>query len=289
MPAYECFEKRIQFPKAYKVFYHYFYKCVVGERNWADAIENKSEFGNFNTEAFTHMVLKNNYTAWTAAMMSTKEHLKTQYDVQAGGRKGEDSKTLFDAIDLEVEYEDVDACDDEQTHLMCFTEKRNKEIYKKALERRRDMERQITNEVALQTKLLEEIQLAKNDLLQCELENNVPKNDKSKKRRKVLQDMKPFTRSKNPKELEAPNKKKKKSQRKSSIKDKKLGWFYSGHRFMQEKCLEIRKDRSEGVYTKFECTYRKMYTNGRDDEDDDEEESEERFEIDKDLLWSVPV
>ena len=63
MPAYECFEMRLRFPKAYKVFYEYFYKSVVGESNWADALESKSEFGNFNTEAFTHMMLKNNYTA----------------------------------------------------------------------------------------------------------------------------------------------------------------------------------------------------------------------------------
>ena len=100
--------------------------------------------------------------------------------------------------------------------------------------------------------------------------------------------MKPFTRSKSPQELEMPRKKKK-SQRRASVNDKKLGWFYSGHRFMQEKCLEIRKDRSEGVYTRFEYTYRKTYANRRDDEADDDEESEEKFEIDKDLLWSVPV
>ena len=95
--------------------------------------------------------------------------------------------------------------------------------------------------------------------------------------------MKPFTKSRNPDESTAPKKKKKK-QAMTSVKDKKLGWFYSGHRFMQEKCLEIRKDREDGGYNDFERIYRGAYGKIEEEEED---AVGERFTIDKDAMWQL--
>ena len=122
-------------------------------------------------------------------------------------------------------------------------------------------------------------------MVRCEEERDIGKLDKSRKRRKVLQDMKPFTKSRSPDENTAPKKKKRK-QGTTSVKDKKLGWFYSGHRFMQEKCLEIKRDREKGKYEDFECIYRGTYGKIEEEEEDG---VEERFTIDKDTMWQLDL
>ena len=116
-------------------------------------------------------------------MLSTKEHLKTQYDVQSNAAEGEERKTLFDVLDMEVEY-DLDEIPENGSDICFVTKKSGQDKYEKALGKRRALEREVAVEVAAQTRLLEDIQSAKNDLLQCELENDLPKDAKSKKRRK---------------------------------------------------------------------------------------------------------
>jgi len=86
MLAFECFEERWRFPKAYHLFYDHFFKAAVGEKKWKESLEDNKPFGNSNTEAFALMLLKNNYHAWMAQAYSVFE-FENQYDIERKERK----------------------------------------------------------------------------------------------------------------------------------------------------------------------------------------------------------
>ena len=68
LPSLSTFEERLSNPKTYYLFYVYFYRPAIGEAEWKNFVErgkdDQARIGNSNTEAFAHMVLKNNYFAW---------------------------------------------------------------------------------------------------------------------------------------------------------------------------------------------------------------------------------
>jgi len=86
MLAFECFEERWEFPKAYHLFYYLFYKAAVGDKRWKASLEENKPFGNSNTEAFALMLLKNNYHAWMARA-STEFNFENQYEIEREERK----------------------------------------------------------------------------------------------------------------------------------------------------------------------------------------------------------
>jgi len=86
MVAFECFEGRWKFPKAYHLFYDLFYKAAVGDKRWKESLQDNKPFGNPNTEAFALMILKNNYHAWMA-QASVEGEFENQYDIEMKERK----------------------------------------------------------------------------------------------------------------------------------------------------------------------------------------------------------
>lgn len=65
MLSSESFESCIENPKAYYVFYQYFYKAAIGETKWKEYLGKSGDrIGNSNTEAFALLLLANNYKAW---------------------------------------------------------------------------------------------------------------------------------------------------------------------------------------------------------------------------------
>jgi len=91
MLAFECFEERWKFPKAYHLFYDSFFKAAVGEKRWKESLAKDKPFGNSNTEAFAFMVLKNNYHAWLAQAKSELRFF-SQYDLEIIERKPVDQR-----------------------------------------------------------------------------------------------------------------------------------------------------------------------------------------------------
>ncbi len=109
MIAFECFQDRWNFPKAYHLFYETFFKAAVGEKNWKGRLEQGEPFGNSNTEAFALMVLKNNYIAWMA-QAATEFNFENQYSMELKRRRrlegnDEDSDEDEEQMDLETEEE----------------------------------------------------------------------------------------------------------------------------------------------------------------------------------------
>ena len=65
MLSLESIEQRLENPKAYYVFYDYFYKAAVGEVRWKECLDcGDMRIGNDTTEAFALLLFANNYKAW---------------------------------------------------------------------------------------------------------------------------------------------------------------------------------------------------------------------------------
>ena len=69
-------------PKAYYVFYEYFYKAAVGESWWKDCMKKiDGRIGNDTTEAFALLLFANNYKAWLyEEKIKHGDELWTEYD-----------------------------------------------------------------------------------------------------------------------------------------------------------------------------------------------------------------
>ena len=65
MLSLESIEQRLENPKAYYVFYEFFYKAAVGEGDWKNCLKiSDKRFGNDSTEVFALLLFANNYKAW---------------------------------------------------------------------------------------------------------------------------------------------------------------------------------------------------------------------------------
>ena len=98
----ESIEKRLSNPKAYYIFYIFFYKAAVGEARWKECLEmEEGRIGNNNTEAFALLLFSNNFKAW---LYEEKERhgdaLMTEYDTTPTSSK----KSIVDSLlqDLEI-------------------------------------------------------------------------------------------------------------------------------------------------------------------------------------------
>ena len=102
MVSLESMMLRLADPKAYYLFYEYFYKAAIGEKTWKDCMEtNNKRVGNVTTEAFALLLLSNNYKAWMYE--AKQEHgnlLMTEYDTS----QTEDIKSIVDVILVDKEF-----------------------------------------------------------------------------------------------------------------------------------------------------------------------------------------
>ena len=86
MLSLESIEQRLDNPKAYFMFYEFFYKAAVGECRWKECMgDGTSRIGNDTTEAFALLLFSNNYKAW---LYEEKDQhgtkLLTEYESEAG-------------------------------------------------------------------------------------------------------------------------------------------------------------------------------------------------------------
>jgi hypothetical protein len=82
LPSIESLGRRLKDPKAYFIFYMYFYTAVVGEADWKKCMTKKEgRIGSNTMEAFALLVLVNNYKAWLyVEKKAHKTDLLTEYD-----------------------------------------------------------------------------------------------------------------------------------------------------------------------------------------------------------------
>ena len=79
-------EQRFGCPKSYYLFYDHFYKAVLGDQAWKEAMKDQDEnshIGNYTTEAFALLIIMNNYKAWLhEEKMKHGDKLITEYEVE---------------------------------------------------------------------------------------------------------------------------------------------------------------------------------------------------------------
>jgi hypothetical protein len=84
LPSLEAFEKGIEIPGLYYIFYDFFYKASAGDSRWKeachDATKETDRLGSRASEAFALLVLKNNYFAWLLEAKEKLQHLVCDYD-----------------------------------------------------------------------------------------------------------------------------------------------------------------------------------------------------------------
>jgi hypothetical protein len=84
LPSLEAFEKGIEIPGLYYIFYDFFYKASAGDSRWKeachDATKETDRLGSRASKAFMLLVLKNNSFAWLLEAKEKLQHLVCDYD-----------------------------------------------------------------------------------------------------------------------------------------------------------------------------------------------------------------
>jgi hypothetical protein len=266
MLSYESMKVRLDNPKAYYVFYEYFYKAAVGEIKWKQALKRgvDERLGNNNTEAFAHVVLQNNYDAWWFAMKD--EHgdlLKTEYDTIPG----ESCKSICELILEDIEF-DLQANGLLLTGHMEGTTADRIELSTMQMMRRN----QIRTRLELQTRIFEEHQ-DKGSGVQGALEDQQncmgDRSQINKKKRKLMKGLKRFTGT--------PT---------SSEERRFKGWSDTGHKALEDMVKEIKTDVEGGRYMVWERLYRELVFS-----DDKNKENEHRkkkpYQVDTTIVWDL--
>jgi hypothetical protein len=130
MLSLESIEQRLENPKAYYIFYLFFYKAAVGEVRWNECMDTSGErIGNDTTEAFALLLFANNYKAWLyEEKLAHGEALCTEYDCDSTGKA-----SIVDTLLVEQEFVLEEGAED--LLVICDT---TKQTYKKAVRARKD-------------------------------------------------------------------------------------------------------------------------------------------------------
>ncbi len=131
MLSLESIEQRLENPKAYYVFYQFFYKAAVGEVRWKECMDSlETRIGNDTTEAFALLLFANNYKAWLyEEKLNHGEALWTEYDsVPTSVRR----ESIVDRLLFDLEF----VLDKDAEELVVRDP--TKQTYKKATKARKD-------------------------------------------------------------------------------------------------------------------------------------------------------
>ena len=256
LPSLATFESRLDNPKTYYLFYVYFYRPAIGEMAWKQQMEKSNDrIGNAITEAFAHMVLKNNYFAWLYDIRSRDPYaeLKTEYDTKVNTNE---HKALVDCL-----MEDLEICPDS----FAILEKDDdayKQVRKDRIKDHQDAYARNKNHPCLE--MMKEIdeEMNKENLTETTAQRD-------KKRRRLSRNLKDFTGTAD-----------------ARVKKTK-GWNANARKSMEKLSKSIRADDESGLYKSFETTFRSLYVKitGKSAADEVVEDDDES--VDYGALWEV--
>jgi hypothetical protein len=264
MLSLESIEQRLENPKAYYVFYQFFYKAAVGEIRWKECMDSlETRIGNDTTEAFALLLFANNYKAWLyEEKLNHGEALWTEYDsVPASVRR----ESIVDRLLFDLEF----VLDKDAEELVVRDP--TKQTYKKATKARKDwltaLKRlPICTEMRntwQQTARAEEID--ENEPNAGETPN---KRERMKKRRKLMKGLKKWTGAADEGER------------------KFKGWSDNGHKAFEQSTMDIRNDVQSGMYAVWETAFRDVH-NEQQEAMRSEEETVEKYVVNKSVVWEL--
>jgi hypothetical protein len=104
LPSIESLGRRLKDPKAYFIFYMYFYTAAVGEVRWKEFLSKKEgRIGSNTMEAFALLVLVNNYKAWLYEEKKRNQtNLWTEYDSPPSYGKASIVDKILDGVQFNL-------------------------------------------------------------------------------------------------------------------------------------------------------------------------------------------
>ncbi len=251
-------KQRLDNPKAYFVFYEYFYKAAVGETRWKETLEKTNDeeqrFGNDSTEAFAHILLYNNYDAWLFAVKNDlKKELRTEYDTIPSPVDGSMLEMLLDDVEFDLEGEG-ELLTGQKTDRMTLQKHYNRRLLIQTQIYESHKENAVGKPAPLPLALAEANQIEGD------------KYEQTKKKRKLMKDLKRFTGTPTAEERRFK------------------GWSDSGHKAFQEMTKQIKQDVEEGKYKKWERLY-KEYISMTSKTKEQEDDKKKPFQVDKGVVW----
>jgi hypothetical protein len=262
MLSLESIERRLEDPKAYYVFYQFFYKAAVGEGRWKDCMEQSElRIGNDSTEAFALLLFANNYKAWLYdEKIKHGEELMTEYE-SIGGRSILDVLLLDQEFVLEGEGESL------------VVRQTTQQAYKKAVKARKDWLAKLRG-MSICAEMKESWERIAGDE-EAQGNENTPnpadpvyKKTKDRKRRRLVKGMKKWTGQAD------------------SGERKFKGWSDSGHKAFVEWTMNIKSDVASGKYKRWEAAFREAQQKQQEARRS-EDEPIRKYAVDKDVVWEL--
>jgi hypothetical protein len=183
-PSLEAFERGVELPVVYVVFYDFFYHSSVGDAAWKRNCSGETNVvGTVHKEAFAMVVLKNNYFAWLLeAKESLGDKLATDYDEEdiSEEHRGIDDGYVKKELNLEGDMSHGLVIDQSSPQYQAHNEET-----KKAL--------QSIRQVAQQNQMYQEIEKK----LPRQTEDFSNEQERHKKRQKLLKGFREYTTAKN--------------------------------------------------------------------------------------------
>jgi hypothetical protein len=261
MLSLESFEQRLDNPKAYYVFYEYFYKAAVGEVRWKECMDSSDErIGNDTTEAFALLTLANNYKAWLyGGKLSHGDALWTEYDSDSGGKDSIVDKLL-------VDQEFVLGEGTEATLVLCDT---TKESYKKAVKERKDRLAEFRR-LPVCAAMVGTWHLTTGDEEVSENEPNSGRQEREKKKmRKLMKGLKKYTGTADEGER------------------KFKGWSDNGHKAFVAYTMSIKDDVTSGKYTLWERAFREVHAKQQEVRMGEGQPPAMKYTVNRSVVWEL--
>jgi hypothetical protein len=261
MLSLESFEQRLENPKAYYVFYEYFYKAAVGEVRWKECMDSSDErIGNDTTEAFALLTLANNCKAWLCGgKLHHGDALWTEHDSDSGGRD-----SIVD--ELLVDQEFVLGEDTEATLVLCDT---TKDSYKKAVKERKDRLAKFRR-LPVCAEKRGTWHLTTGDEEASENEPNCSRQDREKKRkRKHLKGLKKHTG-------------------KADEGERKFkGWSDNGHKAFVAHAMSIKDDVTSGKCAIWERAFREVHAKQQEVRTGEGQPAAMKYTVNRSVVWEL--
>jgi hypothetical protein len=260
LPSIESLKRRLEDPKAYCIFYMYFYTAAVGEVRWKECLSKEGgRIGSNTMEAFALLVLVNNYKAWLYEEKKTHQtNLLTEYDYPPSYGKPSIVDKILDGVQFNLEKEGSPT----------VIYDRDDRTYKKLEKERVEwLEAFCTTDPCLQTNdgVLKK---ASYDTASDESGGEEPNTEedlfvlkeRKKKKRKVTRELREFTGVS------------------SQGERKHKGWSDEGMMAFEKYVEAIRKDVEEDKYIAWENAYRDVMEKlGHSKKDDEDHLQKERY------------
>jgi hypothetical protein len=259
LPSIESLKRRLKDPKAYCIFYMYFYTAAVGEVRWKECLsKEEGRIGSNTMEAFALLVLVNNYKAWLyEEKKAHQSNLLTEYDYPPSYGKPSIVDKILDGVQFNLEKEGSPTV---------IYDKDDRTYKKLERERVEWLEAFCTSDPCLQTnngvlkKASNDISDNSGDEGGAAEEDLFVQKERKKKKRKVTRELREFTGVS------------------SQGERKHKGWSDEGMMAFENYVEAIRKDVEEEKYIAWENAYRDVMEKlGHSKKDDEEPLQKERY------------